>query len=157
MEELVRDDGGAGGASVHQALKAVHRGHREDTERHRVPKQTREAVDVVLKSSAAARVRICVSKVDRATVLLAGDRQSLMFLSKLIAAQADTADESNGLQIGPKCAGSRLFAPSSTLGLYIHRITTDSPLHKSGRRKSADNVANSAKVAPARKRTRSSP
>jgi hypothetical protein len=108
------------------------------------------SVDELCGSPAADGVKIHVTKLGRGMVLLAGDRRSLLFLSKLIAAQADTADESNGLQIGPKCAGSRLFASNSTLGLYIHTIKADSPLHESTPRKSSRITAKRMKRGSAR-------
>lgn len=143
MEEPVRDHGRADGASGCEAVRVVRRqvrrGRRdlaEVTEKEwEMRKPARASVDELCGSPAADGVEIHVTKLDRGMVLLAGDRRSLLFLSKLIAAQADTADESNGLQIGPKCAGSTLFASNSTLGLYIHTVKADSPLHKSTTRK----------------------
>jgi hypothetical protein len=49
-----------------------------------------------------------------------GTAESLLFLSKLIAAQAKCDDDS--FFISPFCAGSAWFTRDSTKGLYIQRI-----------------------------------
>ena len=54
-------------------------------------------------------------------LLIEGDRQALILLGRLLIAQALTGDD--GIQLAPKSAGSSLFTRSSTIGIYIHRLT----------------------------------
>jgi len=53
-------------------------------------------------------------------VLIEGTKESLMFLSKLIAAQSKANDV--GFHLSPFGAGCQLFSKKSTKGIYIHRI-----------------------------------
>ena len=81
----------------------------------------------ILDEFADRGVKLNIKHLDDDTVLIEADRESLEFLSRLLLAQANSAD--CGLQIGPSGAGSAWFADSATLGLYVHRLPCD-PHHE---------------------------
>lgn len=74
--------------------------------------------DRVCDEYAERSVRLQVKDLGE-VVLIEGNRESLEFLAKLIAAQAATHDD--GFEISPNGAGSLFFDPASEKGFYIHR------------------------------------
>ena len=57
-------------------------------------------------------------------LLLEGSRESLKFLADLILAQIDS-DSGCNIYLHPTGPGSSHFSPSSTAGIYIHRLPCD--------------------------------
>jgi len=79
--------------------------------------------DDVCREFADRGVQLTVKNLEDDTVLIEADRESLEFLSRLFLAMAGSGD--CDFQMGPSAAGSSLFAESSTLGLYVHRVPCD--------------------------------
>jgi len=63
---------------------------------------------------------LSITKLDRETVLVEGNRRALEFLGKLFIAQAKEKD--CGFQISPRGAGKRHSSKRSRFALYIHRL-----------------------------------
>lgn len=84
--------------------------------------------DQLCRKYAAKKVRVTIRTLpgEEDVILVEGEREGLEFLGKLFLAQARASD--CGIQLGPFGAGKALFTPSSTAGLYVHR------LHKPTRR-----------------------
>ena len=64
--------------------------------------------------------KLTVRKLDRATVLVEGDRTALEFLGNLLVACARSDEHS--VQLSPGGAGMNRFSKQSTLGLYVHKL-----------------------------------
>jgi hypothetical protein len=68
-----------------------------------------------------ARLRIGeISEEGYRSILIEGNRTSLVFLSELL--QAVAAGDDCGVEISPNGPGNLFFAPESKLGLYLHLI-----------------------------------
>jgi hypothetical protein len=74
--------------------------------------------DEVCRRCFDSKIQIRVTEKEN-TIFIEGTRDSLMFLSKLVAAQAGADDD--GFQLSPFGAGSAWFAAGSTKGIYLHR------------------------------------
>lgn len=64
-------------------------------------------------------VKLVVRQLDDDVILIEGSRETLTFLGNLLLAQAVAEDA--GFEISPLGPGSRFFAESAEIGLYIHR------------------------------------
>lgn len=76
--------------------------------------------DQICGQYADAGVKVTVTQMDNGSILVEGNKDGLMFLSELLAAQASFEGD-DGFQLSPNGAGSALFTDAATLGLYIHR------------------------------------
>src|SRR5690348_13474461 len=54
------------------------------------------------------------------SILIEGDRQSLVFLADVLLAQAHADD--CGFELSQRRPGNRLFAPRNEFGIYVHRL-----------------------------------
>ncbi|MBP6217888.1 MAG: hypothetical protein KA436_04820 [Oligoflexales bacterium] len=72
----------------------------------------------VIKEHEKEHPLLSVKPLEDDLILIEGDKMSLLFLSKLIQAVAESDDK---IQIGPHYAGNRYFHESSQFGLYINR------------------------------------
>jgi hypothetical protein len=77
---------------------------------------------VTLYSRKRKPPKFTITRLDRNTILIEGDRTVLEFLGQFILAhsRADKDDCHNGLS--PKGAGSAWFTKESTLGFYLHKL-----------------------------------
>jgi len=80
----------------------------------------RNSPDAVCARYAEKRTSLRLCMLDAETVLLAGQRGGFRMLAKLCASMALFSDP--GFEIGPRRAGSRLFAKTSAFGIYLHRV-----------------------------------
>ena len=71
-------------------------------------------------SRKANKAKLTVRKLDRDSVLIEGNSDSLKFLAHVLLALAD--EEDCGFQISPKGAGRAWFAKDAQLGIYLHRL-----------------------------------
>jgi hypothetical protein len=76
--------------------------------------------DSVCASFADCADKITIRTLEEGEVLIEGSAAALEFLGSLLVAQAHYRQDC-GFHISPSGAGSALFSPSSTLGVYIHR------------------------------------
>jgi len=77
--------------------------------------------DSVCESFADLAETITIRALEEGEVLVEGSAAALEFLGNLLLAQARYRNDC-GFHISPAGAGSALFSPSSTLGIYIHRV-----------------------------------
>ena len=80
----------------------------------------RISTDDVFRVYEKKGAKVTVRKLDRATVLLEGDRTALEFLGNLLVACARSDEHS--VQLSPRGAGKNRFSKESTLGLYVHKL-----------------------------------
>jgi len=71
-------------------------------------------------SRKARRAKLTVRKLNRDTVLIEGNSDSLKFLAHILLALTDEKD--CGLQFSPKGGGRAWFAGDAQLGIYLHRL-----------------------------------
>ncbi|PYU20431.1 MAG: hypothetical protein DMG32_22330 [Acidobacteria bacterium] len=83
------------------------------------PSQSRTTNDV-FEIYANRRAKLTVSKLDRDTILIEGDRTGLEFLGHLVLTYAQSNE--HAIQFSPKGAGMARFTKQSTLGFYLHRL-----------------------------------
>lgn len=72
----------------------------------------------VLIAHDRADIRLKIADLDSTTVLIEGNRDALLFLSRLLAAHAQAS--SCGFQMSQNGSGSRWLTRDSSKGLYIH-------------------------------------
>jgi hypothetical protein len=77
--------------------------------------------DHVCASFAEGGGQITIKMLDTENILIEGSATALEFLGRLLQAQAAFPKDC-GFQISPIGAGNALFSPSSSLGIYIHRL-----------------------------------
>jgi len=80
----------------------------------------RNSPDAVCARYAEKRTSLRLGMLDAETVLLQANEAGFRMLAKLCASMASFSDP--GFQIGPRRAGSRLFAKTSAFGIYLHRV-----------------------------------
>jgi len=66
-------------------------------------------------------IRIRCQRLDPRTILLEGTSDGLKFLGNLLLAQAEGRISCH-THLSPRGPGSDLFAPGSTIGLYLHKV-----------------------------------
>lgn len=77
--------------------------------------------DVIRRySRKARRAKLTVRKLNRDTVLIEGNSDSLKFLAHILLALTD--EEDCGFQFSPKGGGMAWFAKDAQLGMYLHRL-----------------------------------
>ena len=98
-----------------------------------MPRKKRSPINAVIRRylKRPTKPALTVRKLDRDTVLIAGNSVSLKFLAQLLLALAD--EKSCGVQLSPKAAGSAWFAKGMQLGLYLHRLPCREKNHPQGR------------------------
>ena len=67
----------------------------------------------------AKKVKLMVRKLDRDTVLIEGNSNSLRFLARILLAL--TEERACGFQLSRRGADSAWFAKNAQLGIYLHR------------------------------------
>jgi hypothetical protein len=77
--------------------------------------------DDVCELFAESGSKITIRMLNQGDVLIEGSAAALESLGQLIQAQARFSGDC-GFQISPSGAGSALFSPMSSLGIYIHRL-----------------------------------
>ena len=86
-----------------------------------------------LQQLAKKKPKISVRHLDRRTILIEGNSNSIKFLGYLLLAHAEASD--CGDQFSPDGARSRLFSKKSTLGVYLHRLPCNEHKLKGPRKK----------------------
>jgi hypothetical protein len=70
--------------------------------------------------SQRGHLNLSVSKLDRRTILIEGNRRALESLGRILLER--TREKDCGYQMSPDGAGSDHFSKDSKFGLYIHRL-----------------------------------
>jgi hypothetical protein len=70
--------------------------------------------------------KLTVRKLDRAMILIEGDRTALEFLGNLFAC---ARSDEHSIQFSPTGAGKNRFSRRSTLGVYVHRVPCPDKTH----------------------------
>ena len=78
--------------------------------------------DDVIEEHFNSKIQLKVWELDQQTIAIEGSRKALVFLSKLIAAQAEADSSRCGFCVSPFGPGSNWFTDDSEKGLYIHRV-----------------------------------
>ena len=80
----------------------------------------RNSPDAVCARYAEKRTSLRLRMLDAETVLLQANEAGFRMLAELCASMASFSDP--GFEMGPRSAGSRLFAKTSAFGIYLHRV-----------------------------------
>jgi hypothetical protein len=80
-----------------------------------------KTINVVFSDHVKIRGKIRTKMFDKDHILIEGKKASLIFLGKLLIAQAND-DESCKVTFGPRESGSAHFEKGANIGFVIHRL-----------------------------------
>ena len=104
----------------------------------------RNSPDAVCARYAEKRTSLRLRMLDAETVLLQANEAGFRMLAELCASMASFSDP--GFQMGPRSAGSRLFAKTSAFGIYLHRVEPKVAARPPQRRAPRPRTAKQARV-----------